>query len=177
MIWSVSTSARSSTLTLPATVRTGSMSGSSAGRPDTRSDVARRRPAVVPGPDVDEVPLDRRGGGHLGGDEVRAAAAALAALEVAVRRRGAALARREDVGVHPEAHRAAGAAPVEAGGAEDLVQALPLGLDGDLLGAGHDHRVDAARDPAALDDLGRRPQVADPRVRARADEDAVELDL
>src|SRR5215218_2427486 len=157
MIWSVSTSARSSTLTAPFTCLTGSTS--------------------APAPDIDEVPLDRRRRGHLRRDQVGAPAAALAALEVAVGGRCAALAGREDVGVHAQAHRAARAAPVEAGGAEDLVEPLPLGLDRDLLGARHDHRVDAARDLAALDDLGGRAQVADPRVRAGADEDAVELDL
>ena len=66
-----------------------------------------------------EVAGDRGGGGDGGGDEVRAAAAALAALEVAVRRRRAPFARRELVGVHGEAHRAARIAPVEAGGGED----------------------------------------------------------
>src|SRR4051794_20578344 len=128
MIWSVSTSERSSTLTGPLTVVTASMS--------------------VPLPDVDEVPLDGGRGGHLGRDEVRATAATLAALEVAVGGGGAALALGEDVGVHPQAHRAARAAPVEAGGAEDLVEAFALGLLGDLLGAGDDHRVDRARDLA-----------------------------
>ena len=56
--------------------------------------------------------LDRRGGGHLRRDEVRAAARALAALEVAVRSRGAALALREHVG-RPELvlELAAGATP------------------------------------------------------------------
>ena len=82
-----------------------------------------------------------------GRDEVGAPAAALAALEVAVRGRGAALARLEDVGVHAQAHRAAGDAPVEAGGPEDLVEALRLGLRADLLRAGDDHRVHAARPP------------------------------
>ena len=58
----------------------------------------RRRPAARgarsrPLPDVDEVALDRGGGGHLRGDEVGAPAAALAPLEVAVGGRGAALAR------------------------------------------------------------------------------------
>ena len=108
---------------------------------------------------------------------MRAPAASLAALEVAVRGRGAALARAQDVGVHAEAHRAARHAPVEAGLAEDLVEALGLGLRLDLLGAGHDHRVDARRDLAPVDDLGGGAQVADARVRARADEHAVERDL
>ena len=70
-----------------------------------------------------------------------------------------------------------GAAPVEAGAPEDLVESLPLGLRLDLLGAGDDHRVDAVGDLVAVDDVGGRAQVADPRVRARADEHAVELDL
>src|SRR5436305_10137490 len=108
MIWSVSTSWRSSTEIGPAMLRMGSIR--------------------LPAPDVDEVPLDGRRGGHLGRDEVRAPAAALTALEVAVRGGGAALAGREDVRVHPEAHRAAGRTPVEAGAAEDLVEALGLGL-------------------------------------------------
>ena len=51
-----------------------------------------RRTRSLPLPDVDEVPLDRRRGGHLRADQVRAPAAALAALEVAVRGRRAALA-------------------------------------------------------------------------------------
>ena len=106
MIWSVSTLARSSGATTPATWR--------------------RRRSIRPPPrlprgsnvaDVDEVAGDGRGGGHLRADQVRAAALALAALEVAVGGRGAALARLQDVGVHPQAHRAAGLAPLEAGGA------------------------------------------------------------
>ena len=102
---------------------------------------------LAPGADVDEAALDGGGGGHLRGDEVGAPAAALAPLEVAVRGRGAALAGRERVRVHAEAHRAAGDAPVEPGRLEDLVEALPLGLGFDLLRAGHDHRVDGRSRP------------------------------
>src|SRR3954462_1857196 len=119
MIWSVSTSSRSSTLTGPSMTVMGSMA----------------RVLLAPVADVDEVALDRRGGGHLRRDEVRAPAAALAALEVAVRRRRAALAWLENVGVHAQAHRAARAAPVEAGGREDLVEPFGLGLLLDLHGA------------------------------------------
>ena len=42
---------------------------------------------------------------------------------------------------------------------------------------GHDHRTDRRGDLAALDQLGGLAQVADPRVGAGADEDAVERDL
>src|SRR5688572_26082333 len=96
MIWSVSMSSRSRTVTAPSTTVIGSIGGS------------------APVADVDEMALNGGRGGHLRRDEVGAPAASLAALEVAVRRRGAALAGLEDVGVHAQAHRAAGAAPVEA---------------------------------------------------------------
>ena len=71
---------------------------------------------------------------------MRAAAGALAAFEVAVRRRRAALARLEPVVVHREAHRAARLAPLEAGVAEDAVEPLGFGLRLHEPGARHDHR-------------------------------------
>src|SRR5436853_6251132 len=86
MIWSVSTSERSRGTAVPVTVRMGSMSvqllwgGESAGHGG--------------------------GGGDGGGHEVGAATGALAALEVAVRRRRAALARAPLVRVHGQAPRA-----------------------------------------------------------------------
>src|SRR5215203_4250328 len=139
MIWSVSTSARSSTEMGPDTTRIGSMSVTPADRPDCGlTGSTGPRPAGIV-PDVDGVALDRRRGAHLGRDEVGAPAAALAALEVAVGCRGAALARLEDVRVHPQAHRAARRAPVEPGGAEHVVEPLGLGLRGHGLGAGDDH--------------------------------------
>src|SRR3954468_3092662 len=108
---------------------------------------------------------------------MRAGAAALAALEVAVRGRRHALARRRDVGVHAQAHRAARAAPVEAGRAEDLVEDLCLSLRLHLGAAVDDARVPVAADAAPVDAFRGAPQVADARVRARADEHAVEADL
>src|SRR3954447_4660175 len=109
MIWSVSTSERSSTDAGPLILEIGSI-------------------ALAPIPDVDEPPLDRGRGRHLRRHEVRAPAPPLTALEVAVRGGCAALARGQRVGVHAEAHRAAGGAPVEPGRAEHLVEALGLGL-------------------------------------------------
>src|SRR4051812_11928752 len=53
---------------------------------------------------IGEMASDGGGGGHGGGEEVRAPAGSLAALEVAVAGAGAALAGRELVGVHAEAH-------------------------------------------------------------------------
>src|SRR3954469_12177366 len=119
MIWSVSTSSRSRTLTGPSMTVMGSIGE-----------------LLAPVADVDEAPLDGRGGGHLRRDEVGAPAAALAPLEVAVRGRGAALAGLERVLVHAQAHRAACGAPLEPGGAEGLVEPLGLGLPPHRLGAG-----------------------------------------
>src|SRR6185503_19591972 len=92
---------------------------------------------------------------------------ALPADEVAVGGRGDALAEHADIAVDADAHRAARLAPVEAGLAEDLVEALGLGLLLDQARAGHDPGRDAGL--AALGDGGRRAQVLDAAVGAGAD--------
>ena len=102
------------------------------------------------------------------------ASAALAALEVAVRGRGAAFAGQKLVRVHRQAHRTARLAPVEAGGDEYLVQPFGLGLFLHQPRAGHDHGLDVGRDRAAFSDLGGGAQVLDAAVGARADEDPVD---
>src|SRR5581483_5913631 len=105
MIWSVSTSARFRGTTLPRTVLNGST------LPSSQARTGRPSALALPLADVYEVAGDGGGGGHLGADQVGAAAGPLPALEVAVRGGGAALARQEDVRVHAQAHRAAGLAP------------------------------------------------------------------
>ena len=79
-----------------------------------------------------------------------------------------------DVGIHAEAHRASRVAPLEAGVGEDAVEALGLGLRLDPHRARHDERLHAGRHVLAAHDLGGCPQVAQPAVRAGADEDAVD---
>ena len=96
-------------------------------------------------------------------------------LRLDVRR--AALAGRELVGVHAETHRAAGLPPLGAGRGEDRVEALLLGLLAHPHRARHDEHPHAVGDLAALDDLGDGAQVLDAAVRARADEDGVDLDV
>src|ERR1700680_2078750 len=103
-----------------------------------------------------------------------APAPALAALEVTVGGRGTALPGLQDVGIHPQAHRAARYAPVKSGVAEDTVEALGLGLGLDLLGSGYDHRAHVRGHLAPGNDLGGGAEVADTRVRARADEHAIQ---
>src|SRR4051812_26085255 len=103
---------------------------------------------------------------------MRAATAALAPLEVAVGRGRAALARFEGVLVHPQAHGAAGGAPLEAGSAEALVEALGLGLAADGIRARDDHGAHVGVHLPTGEHRGGGPQVADAAVGAGADEDA-----
>src|SRR5215831_7769651 len=72
-------------------------------------------------PHVGEPGGDRGGRGHRRRHQMSARALALAPLEVAIRRRRHALAGGRRLAVHPDAHRAAGFAPLEAGLAEDAV--------------------------------------------------------
>src|SRR3990172_9060864 len=92
MIWSVSTSARLSGIACPATVVTCLIVFLLP--PEASLEVAH----------VHEMAGDRRGGGHLRADEVRAAPGALPPLEVAVAGAGAALAGQQDVRVHSQPH-------------------------------------------------------------------------
>ena len=80
----------------------------------------------------------------------------------------------EPVRIHRQAHRAAGAAPVEASFAEDLVQPFAFGGRGDALRAGHDERPDVAGDVVSGDDARRLAEVGQPAVRARSDEGDVD---
>src|SRR5689334_21087232 len=96
----------------------------------------------------------------------------LAALKVSVGSRGAALTRHEDVGVHAEAHGAAGLAPLKAGVEEDLVEAFLLRLGLDDAGARHHHRPQRVGHLLAANDGSSGAQVFDTGVGAGADKDA-----
>src|SRR5215472_3947458 len=74
--------------------------------------------------DVGEVSGDGCCCGHLRADKVCAPAAPLASFKVAVASGGAALAGLKDVGIHAEAHGAAGLAPLESCFEENFVEAL-----------------------------------------------------
>src|SRR5690606_30105538 len=87
-----------------------------------------RRAASFPLAHIDKMSGDGCGRSHRRRHEMRAPAIALPAFEVAVRRRGAAFARCQLVWIHGKTHRAAGLAPVEARGLEDLVEAFGFRL-------------------------------------------------
>src|SRR4030095_14350142 len=123
---------------------------------------------------VDEMPGHRGSDRHRGAHEMGSPARTLAALEVAVRRRRATLARLEPVVVHRKAHRAARLAPFESRIAEHAVQSFTLGLCLHESRSRNDHRELHARcDTAAPRDCCRSAQILDPRICARADEHTV----
>src|ERR1700692_3803982 len=105
--------------------------------------------------DIDKMPGDRRRRRHRRRHQVGATLKTLAALEIAVRGRGAALFGVELVGIHRQTHRAARLAPVESGLDEDLVEAFGFRLFLHESRARDDHRIDMSVDRLALGDLRR----------------------
>src|SRR3954468_6846654 len=110
---------------------------------------------LYPVSDVHKVAGTRRRCRHCGRDQVRASAAALAAFEVAIRRRGTPLAGRELVRVHRQTHAAARLAPFETGILEDAVEALFFGLPLYESAARNNHGVDIAGHFVAVHDTRR----------------------
>src|SRR5262249_26113869 len=80
------------------------------------------------GADVCEAPSDRSRGDHSGGHRVGSCTGALSAAEIPVGGRCTSLARRYDVSVDSNTHRAAGIRPFQPGVAEDPVKAFLFGL-------------------------------------------------
>ena len=80
-------------------------------------------------------------------------------------------------GFMPRHMRAAGLAPLEAGGGEDAVEAFFFGLRFDGLRAGDDHGADGGGYVVAVDYLGGGAEVFDAAVGAGAYEDGVDFDV
>src|SRR5207248_11678544 len=97
---------------------------------------------------------DRGCRGYHRRDEVRTAARPLASLEVAVRRRRAAFAGRERVGVHAEAHRAAASTPLRPGSTEYVVEPFGLGAMRDFGRARYDENTNTVGDPSPAEHVG-----------------------
>ena len=103
---------------------------------------------------IDKMPGDRSCGGHHWAHQMSTSASPLAAFEIAVAGRGAALAVGEDVVVHCEAHRATGVAPFETGVDKYSSKTLALRLFFDLHRAGDDHRFNTVAYVVAAGDTG-----------------------
>src|SRR5437773_9883089 len=78
--------------------------------------------------DVHKMSGHRRSGCHHRTHQMSPTAFTLASFEVAIRRTGAALSRRQDIGVHADTHAATGIAPLETSVAEYFIQPFFLGL-------------------------------------------------
>src|SRR4030095_3496589 len=96
-------------------------------------------------------------------------------LEWGVRRGRARLLTDQLVRIHAEAHRAAGAAPLEAGVPEYLIDAAALGRAAGALRAGNDQRPHGRRHTMPLDDPRRLLEIREAAVGARPDEGDVDL--
>src|SRR5216684_2886888 len=173
MIWSVSMSARSITTALPNTSRTPVIVPAPASKAAEGSEASRASQILR----QREVAGDRRRGRDDRRHEVRAPTGSLPSLEVAIRGRGAALARAEDVRVHAEAHRAARAPPFEPRVAEHAVESLALGLRLDLRRARHHERAHAGTHAPTAHHLRGGAKVFDARIRARAEEHRIHRDV
>jgi hypothetical protein len=88
-------------------------------------------------------------------------AASLPALEVAVARRRAPLARAERIRIHPEAHRAPRLAPLDARVAENPVEPSLSAARLTACEPGHDERAHRRVDVVAAQDGGGGAQVLD----------------
>src|SRR6185436_15977388 len=127
-------------------------------------------------PDVDYLACDSGGGHHCRTHEQGTACRApLPAFEVPVRGRRANLSAFEPILVHREAHRAAGAAPVEASLDEHAIQPLTLRREADRLRSRHGERLDVRRYVASLDHPRCLAEIREARVRTRSDERHVDL--
>src|ERR1019366_7934625 len=108
MIWSVSTFSRYSGATTPRCLRIGSIA----------------LIPILPAANVDETSSHGCGCSGCGTDQVSPAFSALAAFEVAVAGRSAALLGGEYVGIHAETHRASRLAPLRARIFENAIESL-----------------------------------------------------
>src|SRR5215212_275752 len=158
MIWSVSTSLRSKGAAVPRMTLIGSIA---------LPQFSRRR----------ERSRNRRSCGHRGRDEMRSSTWSLPALKIPIRRRGAALAGSQLVGVHAQAHRAAGGTPFEPGILEDEIEPFGLRLGTHAHRTGDDHGPHARLNLATGDDSGGETEIFDSAVRARSDEHRINRDL
>lgn len=94
---------------------------------------------------IDKVSLDGCCDRHSRRDEMRASARSLSPFEISIAGRGTALSWLEHVGIHREAHTAAGFSPLESCIFEQAVEPLLFGLLFHEAGTGHDHRVNGLR--------------------------------
>src|ERR1043165_3533837 len=131
----------------------------------------------VPVPNVREVSLDRRCRRHHRTDKVCAPPASLSSFKVSVTRRSTALARLQNIGIHPETHRTSRLAPLKPSFIENAIQSFTLRGFLDLLRTGHNHGTHRRTHPVSLHNPSRRSQILDTRIRAQTYNCAFDRDI
>src|SRR6267378_6449243 len=105
--------------------------------------------------------FDRRSDGHRRRHEMGPAAGPLAPFEISIAGRGAALSGLKHVGIHCQAHTAAGLPPLESSLFEQSVEPFLFSLLFHETGTGYDHRMNGLRDMLAFGQVGRKAEVLD----------------
>src|SRR5215470_2811632 len=101
----------------------------------------------------------------------------LAAFEVSIAGRSATLFRREYVGIHTQAHRAARLAPLCSGFLKDTVESFALGCLLYCLRAGNDKNSYVGMHLVSVDDFRCGAQIFETAISTRADEHPIDRDI
>src|SRR5260370_14886344 len=159
MIWSVSTSSRSSGTASPVCVRNASMV---------------LLILKFPIADIGKVAGQGGGGGHHGTAQMGASACTLGAFKVAVAGGSATLGRGENIGVHAQAHGASRFAPLKTSRAENGIQTLAFGGLLHHLRAGHNHGAHMRINFVSAQHAGGGAQIFNTSIGAAADAAAID---
>ena len=103
-----------------------------------------------------------------------AATASLAAFEVAITGRCAALTRLQNIRIHPETHRATRLAPLKSSVEKYLIETFSFRCAFDALRTGHHHRPNGFVNAVAFNHAGSGAQIFDPGIGAGTDKDTVD---
>ena len=123
------------------------------------------------------MPRNRRRRRHHRTHQVRPPSAPLPPFKIPVAGRSAPLPRLQNVGIHPQTHRASRFAPLESRIQENPVQPFLLRRPLHRLRSRHHHRAHLRAHMMSPRHPRRRPQILNPRIRARSDKHSVNADV
>jgi len=131
----------------------------------------------LPFPYIGEVACNRSGGGHGRAHQMGAAAAALAAFEIAVAGGSTTLARAEYVGIHRQTHRTACLTPFKSGFEKYLIEPFALRHSLDFLRSRNNQSSHSGRHVVAFRDPGGFAKILNAGICAGTDEGHVDRDV
>src|ERR1017187_9673998 len=126
---------------------------------------------------VCKVASNRRRSRHHGANQMRPPPTPLPPFKIAVAGRGATLSRLLDVRIHSQTHGASRLAPLKPGILKNPVQAFLLRHSLHGLRPRYHHGPHLRIYVMSLRDPSRRPQIFDPRIRARSNEHPINPDV